>query len=301
MNQKRDALISILNTNISILNYIPMKEDDDSLTPEEKLQQENNLLKLKLMAEHQAQFPEQDENPLNPEQENAWLNYIYNFEALHKNAKKISVYERIGRPEFQREEDLNDEMIEKELDRLYEVMHQHSVVLDCCCEYEARVIYKFITEELFEYEIEDLDVKIEGMFTHFIYEEFYPNHDDDLRRYTHEFLEALLERKWNKYDEHVLCRHILDKEGEISEEVLIERIKLFQQAWESFKVTTREILNVQFDEEKGEAKVDVSLKYDAIKKQNVTVFNGKASIYFEQQYGYWCIRKIAIPGFNTPG
>ena len=278
-----------------------MKEDDDSLTPEEKLQQENNLLKLKLMAEHQAHFPEQDKNLLNPEQENAWLNYIYNFEELHKNARKISVYERIGKPDFPREEDLDDERVEQELDRLYEVMHQHEVVLDCCCEYEARVIYKFITEELFEYEIEDLEVKIEGMFTHFIYEEFYPNHDYDLRRYTDEFLEALLDRKWNKYDEHMLCHDISDHDNkEVGSEVLIERIKLFQEACESFNVITKEILKVEFDDEKGEAKVEVMLKYDAIKQQNETACHGKADIYFEHQHGYWYIRKIAIPGFNIP-
>ena len=43
-----------------------MSKKDPSLTPDEKLQQENNLLKAKLIAEHDATFVENEETKLNP-------------------------------------------------------------------------------------------------------------------------------------------------------------------------------------------------------------------------------------------
>lgn len=276
-----------------------MKEDEESLTPEERLQQENNFLKLKLMAEHRAKFPEKEDNLMNPQLENAWLHYIYNFEELHKNVGKITIYKRLGKPEFKPADELSDENLEKELNRLFSIMNQNKIALDCVFEYEPRVIYKFITEELFQYATPDIEVEIEGMFSHFIYEEFHPNHDDDLRRYTDEFIEALLQRQWQEYDANMLCRNMTDIEGkEISQEVMIERICLFQESWKKFNILKQEITNVCFDEMKGKASVEMLLAYDAVCKESTTNFSGTANVDFEYPHGYWYIKKVAIPGFN---
>ena len=59
------------------------------------------------------------------------------------------------------------------------LLAQKNIVVEFTKPRNARFKYRFITEELFEHEMDDVHVK--GMFTHFTYEEFHPNHDYDLR------------------------------------------------------------------------------------------------------------------------
>lgn len=273
-----------------------MNEDEESLTPEEKLQMENNLLKLKLMAEHEAHFP--DENELDPEMENEWLKHIYQFEEQHKNARQISVYEYISRPEFKKADDLTNKQVEEELDRVLDIMGENGINLDCLAEYDDRTIYTFITDELFNHEIDD--VKMEGMTTNFIYEEFHPNHDYDLRNYTHEFFEKLLSRKWDKYDEHMLYNHVLSSSDEkIDQKDFITLIELFQEGWKQFELLQQEIVSVVFDIEKAHATVDLNLSYDAIASDNGrTKYAGKSTLTFIHDHGYWYVHKVEMPGFG---
>jgi len=275
-----------------------MPKKKNPLTPKEKLQQENNLLKAKLIAEHNAKFLENEKTPLNPQMENQWLNYMYNFEELHKNAKQVTVYEFIGNPDFKASDELDDVSITKGLDRLLAKMNEKGVNLDCICEYDDRTIYEFVTEELFEHEIDD--VQIEGMMNCFIYEEFHPNHDYDLRRYTEEFFDALLRSNWDKFNEGILCHEIFTIEGnEIKTEDFTRQIELFQEAWKKFKVKEQKIDNVSFDIDEGKASVNVRLSYDAISENNeINSFSGKSTINFEWEYGYWYIKKVVVPGFN---
>ena len=278
--------------------YYLMEEDKNELTPEEKIRQENDLLKLKLMAEQGAKFFEGSETELSPTIENEWLNYIQNFEELHKNAKKISVYKLIGEPAFEAEEDLDDASITKKLSELLEYMGEHGVCLDYMDGYDDRVIYKFIVDELFIYEMDD--VRMDGMVSHFIYEEFYPNHNHDLTQHTEEFIYQLLKSEWNEFASHTLCKELRQSGQEkVSEETFVEKIKLFQAAWKNFEVTKEEITEVDFSLKKKKARVVVDLAYSAFTPNGEKVsFAGNALLGFRHQYGYWYINQAHIPGFS---
>ena len=133
---------------------------------------------------------------LSPEMENQWLNYIYDFETLHKNAKEIKIYDYIGKPEFRKISVLTKDEVGSELDRLFEILEKNSVVVYFCCDYDDEIIYKFITEELFEEEIDD--IQIPGMRTCFNYEEFHPNHEYDIRERSKNIIESLFRHdQWN--------------------------------------------------------------------------------------------------------
>lgn len=280
------------------LKIIRMSKKEESLTPEERLQMENNLLKSKLIAEHKGTFSENEESALSPEVENEWLNSMYNFEQAFKNAKTVPLYKFIGEPAFKPSAELDKGSVEKELERLQQIMADHGVVLDCICEYEDRVIYEFITQELFNHEMED--VKIKGMTTNFIYEEFHPNHDHDLRKLTNDFFDALLKRKWNEYDEMLLHEEMLiATDKRTTRDDFIKQIELFQNGWKQFYITKLEIVNVQFDEAQGDANVKISLEYDAISRKKETVrFGGESSLDFVLEYDWWSVRKLLVPGFN---
>lgn len=70
-------------------------------------------------------------------------------------------------------EELTEEQISKELERIFYILERNYIYLDVLGEYEDRTIYKFITEKLFDYELTEIDFP--KLATHFTYEDFCPN------------------------------------------------------------------------------------------------------------------------------
>ena len=141
--------------------------------PEEDLRMENELLKLKMQAERGGVFVGGEDIP--PEIENDWLQNILRFEEEWEKRKTIKVYDFIGSPAFKRAHSISDNEVKTELQRLNDLMAYHNVFLNVLGKYEPTVIYKFLTEELFEHEMDD--IRIPGWNQNFIYEEFYPNRE----------------------------------------------------------------------------------------------------------------------------
>lgn len=81
-------------------------------------------------------------------------------------------------------------------------MAKHNLALDVICEYENqnRLIYSFITKELFYEEIND--IQIPGMITNFIYEEFHPNEAHDIKEACLDFVNMFLNKKSDFYKEY---------------------------------------------------------------------------------------------------
>jgi len=93
------------------------KENLPEKYSEEKLKAENSLLKMKLTEELGMKSSQSN---LDTAVENEWLNYIYNYEKSFSDAKRITIYEFIGRPKFKKVKDLNNKEITSELNRLFE-------------------------------------------------------------------------------------------------------------------------------------------------------------------------------------
>jgi hypothetical protein len=276
-------------------NLKKMKNDSRNSTDDaDELRAENEVLKLKLELDHGMK--QSDTSSLNPEIENQWLSHIYNFEQQYRDAKKIKLYEAIGRPDFKKLDELLPEQVSAALKQLRSQMEAKRIVLDCCCEYEDAVLYRFITEELFDYEIDDISV--EGMMNHFIYEEFHPNHDYDLRRYAKEFIENLFEQKWNpEFHTHLFATMVSYKGKEYNNEEISSIILAFQEG-HTFQVEKFTIDNVSFDLEKGEAKVQAGIVYYSCAEQNLQFHQGSATLHFTHQYGYWCLSGFLLPGLG---
>jgi hypothetical protein len=115
---------------------------------------------------------------ISPAVETEWLDYITEFERQFENAKPISVREQIGNPTIKPLVNIPDSELTTELNNLLELLYQNNIVVDFLHQPEDRERYRFITEELFN-EITD-DIRIPGLFCHFIYEEFYPDDEDDM-------------------------------------------------------------------------------------------------------------------------
>lgn len=273
-----------------------MENQKKPLLNEDELKAENNLLKLKLGLEHGMQMSESGD--LSPDVENQWLKSVYAFEQQYKDAKRVKVYDHIGRPSFMRSDQLSIIEITGERQRLQSIMAENGVELDCICEYDDVTIYRFITEELFEHEMDD--IRIAGMTYHFIYEEFHPNHDYDLRRDTTRFLRALFGRQWNaEYDGIMLNSAITFSGKEYDRLGMAAIIQTFQEAHSFFRVKSIDITSVFFDAEAAKAEVRATVNVSSRMKHGGKIqYEGDCLLHFVREYDFWSVCDFHIPGFS---
>lgn len=255
---------------------------------------ENELLKLKLDVEFGLNQHSTSESALEPEVENAWLTSVYEFEQQFKDAKRIKVFEALGRPEIKKLADLKPEEVPAALDGLYRLMHRRGIALDCCCKYDEAIIYKFITEELFETDVDDIFIK--GMVHHFIYEEFHPNHEYDLKENTEWFFREILDVEWNpEFQTHKFTDMVTFKGKEISKTALTPIIQMFQSD-RIFTIESMDILQLNVDMDNKKGFVKLHLAYTANFQQQDQLFRGEAEVSFELVDKYWLINAFGLPG-----
>ena len=75
-------------------------------------------------------------------------------------------------------------------------MQKKKVLLHVRTKYEPELIYKFITEEFFVHETNDMEVQ--GMTKEFTYEDFHPNHKLDIEEQTIDFLKNWFEHSFEE-------------------------------------------------------------------------------------------------------
>lgn len=270
------------------------KNQDPQLSPEEELRAENNVLKVKLKMEYGMQ--DSDTSELPPHVENEWLKYIDTFERQYKDAKVTTVYDFIGRPTYHKWDILTPEQTGVELQRLISILEENDVALDCLCEYDATVIYRFLTEELFQNEM-DL-IRIPGMTHHFIYEEFHPNHDYELRRETGRFLKSVFGKEWNtEYDGIMLARESTWLGKRRDPAGISAIIIAFQEAHRWLRTEEPEIREVGFDLEAGTAEVGGTVLVSGKTNDGQKVmYEGPFHFRFVREYDSWSISEFSIPG-----
>lgn len=272
------------------------KQQDPQLSPEEELRAENNLLKLKLKLEYGMQ--ETDTSSLPPHIENDWLKYIEAFEKQYRDAKSVTVYEFIGKPPFKPLDALIPEQIRPELNRLLEIMEEHSVALDCICQYDDAIIYRFLTEELFPHEM-DL-IRIPGMTHHFIYEEFHPNHDHDVRRHAEQFLRSLFRNQWEEeMDAIALARKITWSGKQYDRTAISAIITAFQDAHRSLRLRKFAPREVAIDPDLRFADITGFVSAYGKREDGQAVrYAGPGSLHFLREDEFWYISEFSVPGFT---
>lgn len=152
-----------------------MSEKVNQQNEEERLRAENDFIKMKLMLEREASFGSGGELPIPPELENIFLKNIVEFEKQFETRKKIKVFDKMGQPaQFVPSSEIPDDSIDAAWKQLKEFMRKHGVGLTACSpKVTSRELYRFATEELFKYEMDDINVQ--GVINEFIYDEFYPD------------------------------------------------------------------------------------------------------------------------------
>lgn len=145
------------------------------LNKKEAMQAENDFLKMKMMLENGAVFGSPGNPDLSPELENHFLKHVMAFEKQFENPKTIRLFDKIDQPTiFSPAAEINDVEISSALDALISWLSEYSItVVVHSPRVSVRELYRFITEELFEYEMENIDLP--RYTTTFTYDDFHPD------------------------------------------------------------------------------------------------------------------------------
>jgi len=272
-----------------------MNENTES--NKDSLTDENDFLKMKLMLENGAQFGTMNtDTELPPEVENMFLNNIMEFERQCSERKKIKVFDKIQRPShFKVVSDIPDDEIENRWEELDKYLNQYSIDLDVCSpNISKRELYRFATEELFNYEMDDLDIK--GMTSGFIYDEFHPDHKYDNTRYAvDDCIKLIFESRpvdfmpWLRRKE--LC---LNDHYPLSDEDFKKRINQFKAAYDDIKVNDILAIDCSINENCCEVRgeYDISLALPSEVKR--LVGSWRVGFELDEDGDYWHIINVQI-------
>lgn len=268
-----------------------------SYDPDENKRMENELLQLKLMAELGVDAHISANTPASIE--NIFLKNMLAYEKGLAEAKEINIFGLIGKPDFVSETILDDTSIEAALNKIMNLLNEKQIALDFLGNYEDRKKYKFITEELFEEKV--MNVQLPGMIMHFIYEEFHPNHKLDIRNKTEKFINSWFIQENENLSFSLTDILVLpDRKVWKKEKVMDKFAKVFNSfpKFKNGKFTITEI-NFEIKEDIGLAYAEGIIKYDAYtENQDKIEFEGPFKLYFTLEYEWWSIYYFVIPGFE---
>jgi hypothetical protein len=259
----------------------------------DELGTENELMKLKMMAEFGGNFMGSEDIP--PEVENQFLKQIISFHKQHENSKITTVYSFIGEPEYNHVNDMNDKEVARELKRLLKIMEKNGVSLSVLAETPKREIYRFLTEELFKHEIED--VKVKGWMNQFIYEEFHPNPEYDVRNAVTACVQSIFNKGHVFFDEHY-SEDMKDSLGlSIDLDDFRGRIENFWSKSNNVKLDHFNFNKVEIDKEKGTGYAECQVVYKTQNSKGKRFKTENASVEFfleKSKYvdSWWEIKQV---------
>ncbi|MCW3127000.1 MAG: hypothetical protein JWO03_2658 [Bacteroidetes bacterium] len=224
-----------------------------------ELTTENELLKLKMMAEFGGDFAGSENLP--PEVEHAFLKQINRFHQLHDKAGLISIYNFVGEPLYNHVHDLSDKEVPKELKKLLKLLAKKGIVVDTLSGVPDREMYRFVTEEIFKQEIQN--IRMPNWTIHLIYEEFHPSDEFDVKNQAGHALAFIFDKAFVTAD-FIFTEEMKSDIGlSIDKEELIEKIDTFKLGYNQMQFTGAEFKSIDIDTESKTAHVIVVAEYRA--------------------------------------
>lgn len=95
---------------------------------------------------------------LTSEEENKFIKDLIEFERQIEEAPRITVRARIGNPGIEPAENIPPFALEEAVETLFTLLGDHNIAIDFMGEWDHLVMYRYITEELFDEEIDDVRV-----------------------------------------------------------------------------------------------------------------------------------------------
>ncbi|WP_221389907.1 hypothetical protein [Dyadobacter sp. NIV53] len=270
--------------------------NSENLDDEEQLKAENAFLQMKLMLESGVQFHEESEGlgEVSPEIENQFLKNIIAYNEFSQNPTQITVFKKLESPDhFKPSDQIADSDIEQAWDELSEYMDKYGISLDVCSpNITARELYRFTMEELFEHEMDDLDLA--GWSTNFIYDEFHPDDVyDNTRLVTEDILPEIFREGEIEHAIHYAKEHIrLNEHEDLSTEEVKIIINRFKAAFDRLDLNEVEDVICEIEENK----CSVSGQYSASGYSGDVKMDWNGDFYagltYIEDFGYWYVTNL---------
>ena len=244
-------------------------------------------------------FSSKDNEQIPPEIENDFLNYIAEFEKQAAAQKLVKIFDKIQKPNFFKPvASIPEAEIGEAWKILSEYLMKYGIGLDVCSpNISARELYRFTTEELFQYEMADMDLP--GMTTTFIYDEFHPDPvydntnlvDDDL------FGDIFCKRSLFYQLHYAKSGFSFNGESFKDWQDYNKRIDSFKSQFDEIQLAA---CNVQrcFEQD---SKYLVQGNYEALGKREAfdVIYKGDFEVELEKgPSGHWEFKTITIEGFT---
>ena len=274
-------------------------EENFSEDARENLHIENEILKLKMQAESNAIIVTEKDLP--PEIENMFLRNVQEWEDAYRNVKQVKIFDLIERPDYRPASEIKEEELQYELDRLVGILNKHQICLHVDGRYDSMTIYRFITEEFFDYETDDMQMP--GLTQNFTYEEFHPNHELDIQRRTLDFLEDWFQRKFDTYSWELDEVFVLPDGRKFSKEEVLGKIGRVFESYSGFNTVKFALgeTSFQFNEAdgKGLGHCHGVVKYKAVMENGEVIpLQGPFTMYMSYASNWWNIFYFVFPGFT---
>ncbi len=257
---------------------------------QQELTKENERLR-KILRDEFGMMNETGE--LSPELENEWLKQVYAFEVEYAKRKKTSVYDYIGRPDFIGYSMLKKRDVSRELAKIIRAMSEANVEFSAHCKYDDMVIYQFITEELFRFEMDD--IRVEGMKTYFLYEEFHPNHEYDIRNTAADILRYCLCKEFKIMQKSYWLHDTVRFRGKVfTREEFVMQMLIVKEMFDTDEIEKTDVKQIDYDLEKCCATVRGSFtlgKGEECRKQGF-------EMGMTYKFDAWMVSSLALDGFD---
>ena len=258
----------------------------------EILRQENEITKLKIQAEFGIELSDNEE--LNPAIESIWLNQILEYERSMINNKKITIGEMLDQSFCKPAEEISDDEVSIELHNIMELMRLKNMVVESIYGIDDREMYRFITQELFLKETDSCLPK--NMIVCYVYEEFYPNDECDLKNKADEFVHVLIDKEDNFIERFFALFDDEEKESQFQK--LKRRVFLFRNAFdeillEKFNITSHSILN-----DKAEVCFDFKISVLPPHSRTYHSISGPGKYKFVKEKHYWILEDVVMNGIT---
>ena len=274
--------------------------DDESASREDKIQRILNEKKRQELAKRYGAAFGDDEAALPVDVESEWLDYVEEFERQFEDAGRVTVREYLGYPIVVSLPSILPENLELELEHLIEFMYLHGVAVHFLSNVAHDEAYRFIVEELFDEEIDD--VRIPGMTTNFIYEEFHPNDEYDAKIWAQDFLFSLLGHH-REGVEVALCGNELYTAAGLptSKATMMQKIDAFFARHPS--ITDTKIIPLACTLDDVYADVSVSTTWTSVRAHPDDQYQYTGCSQFRlkrSDYGGWDVVQAKVVGFDSP-
>ena len=266
---------------------------------DENLKLENDFLKMKLMLEQGAQFGNMEGTEECPaEIENQFLRNIIEFEKQFAEQKKIRVFDKIGKPtHFKPAREIPEADIESAWKELDEHLKSYSIdVAVLSPNVSNKELYRFAVEELFEYEMDDMDLP--GMTHCFTYDEFHPDYEyENTNIAVDDCIKPMLEKKLFEWMHHFRRDGLrLNEHFPLAADEFKLLVNRFQDAYEDLEL--QEVSDYFCSIHDSNCKVKGSYAVTGKLTADQIFLKGNWTVEFEQDetFNYWYIVNVHVEG-----